>query len=696
MPRETLLALTNDVTRLLAAGGSSAPGDDGLRKRSLRLRELGKQVAALIPIADAVDKVLSASPKQANAALLDLAVVARQVRGSLTTAGLSGEMKSFSGEANWATPLSIRDLNGLMECLDRSDPYNYAGVPNKLERVKSTFEGGKLADLRLVGPMIGVLGGGNSDLADYLATTVLPSFGRSVLPDLERGLDLKGKIGDARRLLAICAIDSKRGAELCRQALAEGSESVQTRALECLGSIDPKSAEQVALKMIVEGKSGIRAACCRALRNVVTDNVLNAITACVEDGSEVWQAAQKVLTTYKHPKTTEHLLNLLNAAIKGWENVPAAKKKPAPAAAPKGKKKPARDPNEILRESLQEQMSRLASVLCLRPDVAKAVDSLVTLSRHPHADTRVVAANALGQAGPVSNNVVPALVELLNDKLNAVQSAAVDALNKIGPPAKAAVPELLKLADRPKIEKSLQVECIVTANRLEPNDGNARAKVMEVLTAKKTDVGECLLNRIENDDRYEFLLPLLIDALKQNFVPFDKSYFSFESLDPDGTTAIPQLMAVGKNTKIDSKTRCYALDELERYGEKIQHLVPDFIALLDDPNESVRGEAIDLLEVAGLSSVSALPKLLGMFQAGKDPLRLWSAFLDIDPDGATVIPFMIDQLKSKKDDARYAAVMALGWYGKKAPAAVEPIRALLKDKIKRIREEAKDALERIQ
>ena len=33
MPKQTLIDLTNDVTRLLVAGGQQAPGDDGLRRR---------------------------------------------------------------------------------------------------------------------------------------------------------------------------------------------------------------------------------------------------------------------------------------------------------------------------------------------------------------------------------------------------------------------------------------------------------------------------------------------------------------------------------------------------------------------------------------------------------------------------------------------------------------------------------------
>src|SRR5438105_3113820 len=103
MPKQTLLDLSNDVTRLLIAGAQQAPADDGLRRRSQRLRDLGKQVPALLPIADAVDRVLAAPPRQAAAALLDLAVIVRQVRAGLAAAGTAGPLEPLP-DGSWATP----------------------------------------------------------------------------------------------------------------------------------------------------------------------------------------------------------------------------------------------------------------------------------------------------------------------------------------------------------------------------------------------------------------------------------------------------------------------------------------------------------------------------------------------------------------------------------------------------------------
>src|SRR5947209_17639364 len=90
MPREQLQLLAGDVDRLLAAGAAVAAGDEKLRQRSQKLRELGRKVPVLAQIADAVDRTVSAPPKQVARALLDLLLVIRQVRASLSAAGGDG------------------------------------------------------------------------------------------------------------------------------------------------------------------------------------------------------------------------------------------------------------------------------------------------------------------------------------------------------------------------------------------------------------------------------------------------------------------------------------------------------------------------------------------------------------------------------------------------------------------------------
>ncbi|HEX5272910.1 MAG TPA: hypothetical protein VFW33_20575 [Gemmataceae bacterium] len=80
MPREILRALDADVRRLLAAGGASAPADEGLRRRGEALREPGRKVPALAQVAAVVDRVTDAPVEQATAPLLDLLIRTRSAR----------------------------------------------------------------------------------------------------------------------------------------------------------------------------------------------------------------------------------------------------------------------------------------------------------------------------------------------------------------------------------------------------------------------------------------------------------------------------------------------------------------------------------------------------------------------------------------------------------------------------------------
>src|SRR4051794_32619599 len=93
MPRETLLGLSADAERLLSAGAAAAVGNDTLRRRAEALHKLGQQVAALKPVAEAVERVTGAAPKLAGPAFLDLLQLTRQVRASLAAVGTAGDLQ---------------------------------------------------------------------------------------------------------------------------------------------------------------------------------------------------------------------------------------------------------------------------------------------------------------------------------------------------------------------------------------------------------------------------------------------------------------------------------------------------------------------------------------------------------------------------------------------------------------------------
>jgi HEAT repeat protein len=368
MPREQLKALAADVDRLLVAGSAVAAGDDKLRQRGKALRELGQKVPALTQIADAVDRVASGNRTQATPALLDLLLIVRQVRGSMAAAGADGFLEPAERSGPWSTTTAVHDVYFLTQTL-------CAGGSGRVDAVQGVVERQEAADLRLVGLLFAGLDDGFADLADLIATQALPQFGPVVLPELCRGLDLTGTRREARRLLAVCKIDAKKGTDLCRAGLADGSPVVRVQALRCLADVAPADAERAALEMVGQKMPrDLRCAVLAALRSSRNDAALEALldAAAVND-PEVWYTASEVLRKTPHPHTTQRLVEKLEEAVRALVEA----------------KKPRAE-----RERAEERASRLAQALGERKD-REATPALVALLQHADADIRSSALNAL-------------------------------------------------------------------------------------------------------------------------------------------------------------------------------------------------------------------------------------------------------------------------------------------------------------
>src|SRR5262245_24748860 len=122
MPKEQLQLLNSDVERLLAAGASVAAGDEGLRRRSKALRDLGQKVPVLLQIADAVDRTVNAAAKQVTPALLDLLLIVRQVRANLSSAGVQGEATALAPSGPWTSAAPMRELESWIGALGSAGP----------------------------------------------------------------------------------------------------------------------------------------------------------------------------------------------------------------------------------------------------------------------------------------------------------------------------------------------------------------------------------------------------------------------------------------------------------------------------------------------------------------------------------------------------------------------------------------------
>src|SRR5262249_18973624 len=149
-----------------------------------------------------------------------------------------------------------------------------------------------------------------------------------------------GKAADARRLQAICVIDARKGADLCRRGLTEGSTPVKLQALRSLSRLAPEETERAALTLLAT-KAGaeVNNAAYFALATAKTDEALEALLAAFLDKKGTYHyEADHSLGKLKHCQATPRLLEALAKALDEVATRRAQKNKKPPAK--KGKPAP--------------------------------------------------------------------------------------------------------------------------------------------------------------------------------------------------------------------------------------------------------------------------------------------------------------------------------------------------------------------
>lgn len=555
MPREQLLGLAADVDRLLAAGATAAVGHDGLSRRGRTLRELGQKVAALQPVADAVERVTAARAQETGRAFLDLVVMARQLRGSLAGTGPAGALQAIEESGPWQTPMPARDVYNAHDALTADT--SSSALHGAAEREVT-------GDLRLLPSALAALESSKSSIADLVADKVLPAVGRGVLSDLLAKLNLKGKTADARRLRAICKIDLKIGAELCRKGLSEGSPALKTQALHCLPDVGiAGEAEKIGLEMWKEKKKDMRVAALAALRKATSDEALEVLVQAllVVDDWQTIRPALEVLAELPHPKATERLLREAEQRL-------AALPSPVPKAKTGAKK-------DVITKA-EKARYEAVSILCYflaalggRKDAqsTRVLKTLLDLAHHADKRIRLQVMQVLTRLGPEVKGVVPALTEAVGDADPQVAGVAVGALSHLPPDKReAAIPTLIEWT-----RNSGEYHYIVSiaAWMLPKHMDRFGDKILDLLghlLEKKNEVLRSAaigaLSEIGPPARK--LLPQILEQAKlgnasANFVDV------FANIEPEGTNSIPALIELLKERKT---VRCNALEGLAGYGPR--------------------------------------------------------------------------------------------------------------------------------
>jgi HEAT repeat protein len=596
MPREQLLGLAADVDRLVSAGANAAAGNDNLIRRSRTLRDLGQKVTALLPVADAIDRVTQAGPKQTGPALLDLVGVSRQVRASLVTSGLEGTLEPLPKSGPWQTPAPVRSLWALYETLTHKEMGREGAL------LEDKVDEKAVSDLRLLPALLAALDDKNAKVAQRAATDWLPRFGRAILPDLQSGLDLQGKRADARRLQTICRIDPSVGAGLCRKALQEGSVALRIQALECLPDVGkPGEAEKEGLSLAQDGNRDVRMAAMTALCRGTSNEALEALVAGLGDTDDkVQHTAQESLTELPHPGTTDRLLQELQTRLQALDE-------PAPAPKRGGKKTTASKASKKRPDSARQKrindLTWVMTALAQRKDKkrAAAAQALLPLTNHPEKELRAHAIRALGWVGAATPEVVSTLTAALKDKSAQMVNYAVQALGKLPPEAReTAVPALFELLKTFKKENELRQSILLLLPAHVDRFGKqVLATLQETLQSKERwlhwTASEALA---QCGPAARSLLPEILQFIQSGQIFGHNCNRDFLArIDPEGTDALPGLMQMLGDRK--AVIRGLALQLLASYGSKARAALPRIQELTEDKDFYVRHWAEHVLTQIG-------------------------------------------------------------------------------------------------
>lgn len=572
MPREQLLGLAADVDLLLVAGITAAGGGP-LRRRGKTIRELGAKVPALVPVADAVERV-TAADKPAPA-FLDLLVMARQLRASLAATGVEGPLMPLPEAGSWKTSVPVRELQPVYEALTQVGS-------GRDERIKDAAERNLFGDLRLASVLLEALDDGYPAVADAAAELGLPALGDGVLADLRAALDLNGKSEDARRLRAICRIEPKAGASMCRQAIEAGSVTLKAEALRRLPEVaGADEAERVALGCLNAKSREIRLAAVQALGTAKGEAALAALVETLNDEERSLRDwAAESLGTLRHPQATARLLDELQRLLPRLAELRARED----GRRSKGRKKPG-PPLGLVSERAPElrRAEGLVTALGNRKDgdrraVARALAPLLTAN----SELPGKAAGALRTLGPAADEIVPALVDLVAGEDYAASGMAIDVLGAI-PPARrvAGVPALVGIVEDPK--RSGINRCKALALLAAHADGRP-GEILRAARVALTDrdllagrgLGQALAAVGKMGPAAKPLLPEVLkafcDAKERDFFGLREGQSALTLIDPAGKEAIPALAALLAHKKI--VTRWLALLALSEFGPKARGAAP--------------------------------------------------------------------------------------------------------------------------
>ena len=256
-----LKELYSEVSRLYIAGSDLAVGDFRLKRILPGLQQAGEKAPVFRKLGEGVQGLVEPAGQEEGSSAARLQELTLLLSSILHTQGSyapEGELRELESQpVTLGTEHPYRRVAEVIEALSTTGSGRH-------EIVVEAFKDGLFQDLRLVQHAVRALHDPYAELADYARDTILPAYGRTVLPLLRERFDRAGGKGDARTIevLAKLAETDEDWAEIY-EAADQGSSTVRVAAIPHLGTRPAYEADLI--RWTGDSKKAVRAAAYLAL-----------------------------------------------------------------------------------------------------------------------------------------------------------------------------------------------------------------------------------------------------------------------------------------------------------------------------------------------------------------------------------------------------------------------------------------------
>ncbi|AWB44635.1 HEAT repeat domain-containing protein [Paenibacillus sp. CAA11] len=258
MSHALLIELNQELRRLYIAGSDLAAEDFRLKRLLPSFQQLGERAPVFKKLAEGIDALISGGSGADSAVRLqDVNLLLQSVLRTQGKGGAEGQTSDLYNKAvNLPTSFSYRRLSPVRTALTTRGGGRH-------EIIVGAFREGIFQDLRLLPLAIEALNDPYVEIAEFVMTDILPSYGPALVPHLIESFNPEGGRLEARKLIVMAKSGGEEVLKLIYEAAMAGSNEVRTTAIRLLA--DHAEYEQVLLDLSHDKKKNIREAAYQGL-----------------------------------------------------------------------------------------------------------------------------------------------------------------------------------------------------------------------------------------------------------------------------------------------------------------------------------------------------------------------------------------------------------------------------------------------